>query len=59
METSKPDPIIENDVLHLGSATKLTPEQIAKAIAHHKHHHHDEPRQTAASKPTGKKQKGK
>jgi len=59
METSKQDSAIENDVLHLGSATKLTPEQIAKAIAHHKHHHSDEPRQAAAPSPAGKKQKGK
>lgn len=59
METSKPDSAIENDVLHLGSTTKLTPEQIAKAIAHHKHHHGNQPSQAAASKPTGKKQKGK
>lgn len=58
METSRPDPAIENDVLHLGSATKLTPEQIAKAIARHKHHHSDAPRQ-AAAQPSGKKQKGK
>lgn len=59
METSRPDPNIENDVLHLGSATRLTPEEIAKALAHHKRHHHDDTRQAASARPSGKKPKGK
>ncbi len=57
MEPSKPDPAIENDVLHLGSATRLTPEEIAKAIAHHNRHHHDDNPQQAKAQPSGKKQK--
>ena len=57
MEPSKPDPAIENDVLHLGSATKLTPEEIAKAIAHHNRHHHDDNRQQAKGQLGGKQQK--
>lgn len=38
-----------DDVLHLGSSTKLTPEEIAKAVAHHNRHHPaDRPQKTAA-----------
>jgi hypothetical protein len=59
METSKPDNSIENDVLHLGSGTRLTPEEIAKALAHHKRHHSgDQPRQAAAKLAGAKKGKG-
>jgi hypothetical protein len=40
---------VSNDVLHLGTQSKLSPEQIAKALAHHnKHHHGDQPQQAAA-----------
>jgi hypothetical protein len=58
METAKTDPAIENDVLHLGSPSKLTPEQIAKALAHHNRHHGSNPMQAAAANAgSGKKQK--
>jgi hypothetical protein len=57
MEPPKPDPAIENDVLHLGSPTRLTPEEIAKAIAHHNRHHHDDNPRQAKAQPGGKKQK--
>jgi len=58
MENAKPDTSIENDVLHLGSPTKLSPEEIAKAIAHHdKHHHGDQPEQAAQKNALGKKKK--
>ena len=57
METSKPDSAIENDVLHLGSTTKLTPEQIAKAIAHHKHHHGNQPSRPPRPSPPAKSRK--
>ena len=51
--TAVPDSIAD-DVLHLGSSTKLSAEEIAKAVAHHNRHHHEEKPQKAAP---GKKQK--
>ncbi len=50
---------ISNDVLHLGTQSKLSPEEIAKALAHHnKHHHGDQPQQAAAKvAAAGKKHK--
>jgi hypothetical protein len=59
METSKPDNSVESDVLHLGSPSKLSPEEIAKALAHHKRHHSgNQPQQAAAKLAGGKKGKG-
>jgi hypothetical protein len=58
MEPSKTDSSIANDVLHLGSSSKLSPEEIAKALAHHKRHHSgDQPGQAAAKTSGGKKGK--
>ncbi|MGB9408586.1 MAG: hypothetical protein WCA89_13685 [Terracidiphilus sp.] len=58
METAKTEPAIANDVLHLGGS-KLSPEEIAKALAHHKRHHSgDQPQQAAAKAAGGKKGKG-
>jgi len=35
---------ISDDVLHIPNTSKLTPEQISKAVAHHnKHHSKDKP----------------
>jgi hypothetical protein len=48
---------IQNDVLHLGSASKLTAEEIAKAVAHHKRHHSGDQPAQAAAKDAGKKGK--
>jgi hypothetical protein len=59
METAKPDTAIGNDVLHLGTESKLTPEEIAKAIAHHNKHHSGNPAPDAAANAgAGKKNKG-
>lgn len=56
METTKPDNSIESDVLHLGTQSHLSPEEIAKAIAHHNRHHGgDQPKQAAAKMAAGKK----
>jgi hypothetical protein len=49
METVKTDPAITNDVLHLGSQSKLSPEEIAKALAHHNRHHGGNAPQAAAA----------
>ena len=57
MDTTGPDKKIEGDVLHLGGS-KLTPEEIAKALAHHNRHHSgDQPQQAAAKASGGKKGK--
>jgi hypothetical protein len=58
METVKTDPAITNDVLHLGSQSKLSPEEIAKALAHHNRHHGgNAPQEAAANTGAGKKNK--
>jgi hypothetical protein len=58
METAKSDSTITDDVLHLGSQSKLSAEQIAKAVAHHNRHHGANPPQTASAKPgVGKRDK--
>jgi hypothetical protein len=57
MEQTKTEPAVANDVLHLGGS-KLSPEEIAKALAHHKRHHNgDQPQQAAAKTGGGKKGK--
>jgi len=58
MDQSKTDPAIENDVLHLGSKSQLTAEEIAKAVAHHNRHHSGDQPMQAAAKISGNK-KGK
>lgn len=39
MESTESNKPIADDVLHLGSQSKLSPEEIAKALAHHNRHH--------------------
>ena len=57
MEPNISDAEIAKDVLHNEDHSKLTQEEIAKALAHHKKKHHPEPEQSARE---GKKQgKGK
>ena len=56
MESAASNTPITDDVLHLGSATKLSDEEIAKAVAHHNRHHGGDKTQDAAAKTaTGKK----
>jgi hypothetical protein len=56
MDTAESNTSIKEDVLHLGSPTKLSDEDIAKAVAHHNRHHHgDQPEQAAAKTAPGKK----
>jgi hypothetical protein len=60
METTKSDQAIANDVLHLGSPSKLSAEAIAKAVAHHNKNHSGKPAPGAAPKPAaGNKQMAK
>ena len=44
------DTNIANDVLHSDNPTKLTSEEIAKAVAHHNRHHGGENPKTAPAK---------
>jgi hypothetical protein len=58
MEPIKSNSSITSDVLHLGSGSKLSAEEIAKAVAHHNRHHSgDQPKQAAAKTSGGKKGK--
>ncbi|MGA2672237.1 MAG: hypothetical protein ABSE99_03325 [Terracidiphilus sp.] len=61
MEPAGSNNSIANDVLHLGSGSKLSAEEIAKALAHHKRHHSGDQTQQAAAKAGGvnKGKKGK
>lgn len=53
MDQKQPAASVASDVLHFENHSRLTPEEIAKALAHHKKHHHDEP--PASSAPKGAK----
>jgi hypothetical protein len=58
MDTAGSNNSVATDVLHLGSQSKLSAEEIAKAVAHHKRHHSgDQPQQAAAKAGGGKKGK--
>ena len=54
MEQKISDAEIAKDVLHNEGHSRLTQEEIAKALAHHKKKHQAEPQQKAVQ---GKKQK--
>jgi hypothetical protein len=55
MEPNISDAEIAKDVLHNEDHSRLTQEEIAKALAHHNKKHHPEPEQKApqAGKPKG------
>jgi hypothetical protein len=55
MDTNPSKSAIENDVLHFENHSKLTAEQIAKAVAHHNKHHSGEQKMEAPSKSGGGK----
>jgi hypothetical protein len=46
---------VGSDVLHIPATSKLSPEAIAKALAHHNRHHHEEA--PAANAKPGKRTK--
>ncbi len=57
MGTAESSSAVANDVLHIESQSKLSPEEIAKALAHHnKHHSGDHSQNAPAKQGTGKKQ---
>ena len=48
---------VTEDVLHIPAQTRLTPEEIAKAVAHHNKHHKDKPQNGSPGAKGGKKTK--
>ena len=56
MEQNQSNTAVANDVLHNDHPTKLSAEEIAKALAHHnKRHAEDQSKQDATRKVPGKK----
>jgi hypothetical protein len=47
-QSTQPLTSVSDDVLHIPSTTKLTPEEVAKAVAHHNKHHKDKVGKAAA-----------
>jgi hypothetical protein len=59
MDKNQSSHSIEDDVLHNPDHSKLTPEEIAKAVAHHKKNHpEDNPQNPSPKQDAGKKQGG-
>lgn len=58
MEPNKVNPSNANEILHTDDQIKLTPEQIAKAVAHHNKRHSEEPEQNAQGKGQQVKKQG-
>ena len=58
MEQSKSEPSIANDVLHNEDHSKLTQEEIAKAVAHHNKRHKEDHGQNAQTKGAQNKKEG-
>jgi hypothetical protein len=54
MDQKRSAPSIQDDVLHSTDHSKLTPEEIAKAIAHHNKHHPQDKMQASAKSGAGK-----
>lgn len=54
MEENKSDTAIKKDVLHSENHSRLTPEEIAKAVAHHNKQHRG--KENAPKEGPGKKQ---
>jgi hypothetical protein len=46
---------VTEDVLHIPAQTQLTPEEVAKAVAHHNKHHKDKTQKDAPGAKVGKK----
>ena len=48
---------VTEDVLHIPAQSKLTPEEVAKAVAHHNKHHKEKSEKGAPGAKGGKKSK--
>jgi hypothetical protein len=60
MNTPETNAATQDEILHSGPDTKLSDEEIAKAVAHHNRHHAgNKPQDAGAEAATGKKQAGK
>jgi hypothetical protein len=59
MDQKQSAPSIQDDVLHSTGHSKLTPEEIAKAVEHHNRHHPKEKLETAGTGKNAAKKKGK
>ena len=46
---------VTEDVLHIPAQTRLTPEEIAKAVAHHNKHHKEKPQKGSPGAKIGNK----
>lgn len=58
MEQNQSSSSEANDVLHNEEHSKLTPEEVAKAIAHHNRHHGGEHQENSPGKPEQNKKQG-
>jgi hypothetical protein len=54
---NQPQTSVSSDVLHIPSATKMTPEEIAKAVARHNKHHKPGSDKAMHAAQTGKRMK--
>jgi hypothetical protein len=54
-QSTRPPTSVSDDVLRIPPVTKLTPEEIAKAVAHHNKHHKDKVGKAAPAAKPGKK----
>lgn len=58
MEQNQSGSSVANDVLHSENHSKLTPEEVAKAIAHHNRHHSGDNQQNSPAKGGQSKNQG-
>jgi len=56
MQENISDSTTKSDVLHSENHYKLTPEEVAKAVAHHNRHHKGDQKQNAPKKAVPMKQ---
>jgi hypothetical protein len=55
--SNQPATSVSDDVLHIPAVSKLTPEEVAKAVAHHNKHSKEKPDKVEQKSPESKKSK--
>ena len=55
--SNQPATSVSDDILHIPAVSKLTPEEIAKAVAHHNKHSKQKPGKVEQKTQVGKKAK--
>jgi hypothetical protein len=55
--SNQPATSVSDDVLHIPAVSKMTPEEIAKAVAHHNKHSKEKPGKVEQQAKSGKKSK--